>query len=94
MYQSKVLTSLRKHILRRRFRPQYHVWIWHGEEGFTKKKVFKRICMKKVLLIRWKNNNNVYQTDEDNVNDDVDCVDEIIEGVEDELEKRICKPTL
>ena len=25
--------ELREHILRRGFRPEYHVWVWHGEQG-------------------------------------------------------------
>ncbi|XP_010693722.1 uncharacterized protein LOC104906639 [Beta vulgaris subsp. vulgaris] len=27
------IESLREHIFRRGFRPNYHVWVWHGEEG-------------------------------------------------------------
>jgi len=29
---------LREHILRRGFRPQYHAWVWYGEEGVYKEK--------------------------------------------------------
>ena len=78
----------KEHILRRGFRPLYHVWVWHGEEGVYKEK----------SIIENVNNVNVnkdvvdrvdgYETDEENIDEDVDRVDEMMEGVEDELEKR------
>ena len=56
---------LREHILRRGFRPQYHVWIWQGEEGVYKEKSVVNYVNKDV-------NEDVarvdgYETDEENV---------------------------
>ena len=80
------ITILREHIFRRR--PQYHVWVWHGKEGVCKEK----------SVVEYVNNVNVsedvvdhvdrYETDEENVDEDVDHVDVMMEGVMDELGKR------
>ena len=78
---------LMERIFRLGFRPQYHVWVLHGEDGVYKEK----------SVVEDVNNVDVnedvdrvdgYETDEENFDEDVDYVDEMREGVEDELAKR------
>ena len=72
---------LREHILRRGFRPQYHVWVWHGEEGVYKEKS----VVEDVNNVADVNEDVVDRVDEENVDEHMDRVDEMMEGVEDEL---------
>ena len=65
----------------------HHVWVRQGEDGVYKEK----------SIVEDVNNVDVnedvdrvdgYETDEENVDEDVDLVDEKMEGVKDELAKR------
>ncbi|XP_057544615.1 uncharacterized protein LOC130823836 [Amaranthus tricolor] len=76
---------LKEHILQRGYRPQYHIWVWHGEERVYEEKSVDENVNGDV-------NEDVdcvdgYETDEENVNEDVNRVDDMMDGVKDELRK-------
>ena len=70
-----------EHILRRGFRPQYHVWVRHDEAGVYEEKSVNKDVNEDVDRV------NGYETNEENVNEDIDRV-EMMDEVEDELGKR------
>ena len=84
------LHILTKHILRRGMRPQYHFWVWYGDEGIYKGKIVPLNVHEEKGFAYKGENNNGYKTYEKVVNEDVDCVDEMIKEVENELEKSPC----
>lgn len=81
---------LRKHVLLRGFRPQYHIWVYHGEEGIYKgDSCMNNACehQNETHMDEEMDNDYEHEVEADDV--DVDCVEEIMEGVqEDEISKR------
>lgn len=72
---------LREHVLRNGFRPEYHVWIWYGEEG-----VYERnSCANHVHEQEDASEEMEYDTEDKIDDDDNDHVDEMMDGVEDDL---------
>ena len=79
---------LREHILRHGFRPQYHIWLWHGEEGvYEEKSGASNMHMHEGAVPCGEVSQMDYECDNSG-DEDVDGVyrvDEMLEGVEDEL---------
>ncbi|XP_010696473.1 uncharacterized protein LOC104908998 [Beta vulgaris subsp. vulgaris] len=72
---------LREHILRNGFRLEYHVWIWHGEEGVYE----GNSCANDVHEQEHTSEEMEYDTEDEIDDDDNDHVDEMMDGVEDYL---------
>ena len=68
-------------------RPQYHVWVWYGEEGVYEEKSVQQNVHEEEGFAYTEHNNNWYETNEKNVNEYVDHVDKMMERVEDESGK-------
>jgi len=88
---SKVNTIdlLREHILRYGFRPQYHVWVFHGEEGvyeeqFSADDVHKDGNMAHTVE---EVESEYDHEDDDYAGKDIDGIDEMMEGIGDDLGK-------
>ena len=78
---------MREHILRRGFRPQYHVWIWHGESGIyegSSDVPQEEPSPHDDVAYDEHHGDAYYDEDEDG---DMNCVDEMMEGMEEELGK-------
>ena len=89
---SKVYSGLvlREHILRHGFRPQYHVWVWHGEEGVYVEKLDANEVHKEkepsFLNHTFDEIHDEYENEDDEfVHDDNDGVNEMLDGVADDL---------
>ncbi|XP_048491540.1 uncharacterized protein LOC125492850 [Beta vulgaris subsp. vulgaris] len=84
--------SLREHIFRRGFRQDYHVWVWHGEEGIydggnaVVNDVHERGEFD--VIENDKNLEDEYEIIEDDDDDDGDHIKEMMEGVDDDAGKR------
>ena len=57
------------------WRPQYHVWVCHGKEGVYKEKSVVEDVNEDAV-----NHVDGYETNEENVDEDVDHLDEITSG--------------
>ncbi|XP_048502845.1 uncharacterized protein LOC125498644 [Beta vulgaris subsp. vulgaris] len=77
---------LREHVLHHGFRPEYHVWIWHGEEGVYERNSHANDVHEQEDVTHAfgeMGNDNEHEDDED----DEDHVDEMMASGEDDLGK-------
>ncbi|XP_056698036.1 uncharacterized protein [Spinacia oleracea] len=79
---------LRDHIFRRGFRPQYHVWAWHGKEGKYRGNSSENGMREQEDEIYFSEEDHSMECEDDDeevdIDDDIDNVDEMMQGVKGE----------
>ena len=71
---------LREHIFQGEFGHRYHVWVWHNEEGVYEENTFP-VNVQDEDAPHMVENSNDYETDKEDVNEDVKHIDEMKYGL-------------
>ncbi|XP_021837965.2 uncharacterized protein [Spinacia oleracea] len=83
---------IRDHVFMHGFKPNYHVWVYHGESGVYLGNSSKTVVHEQEEAIYTKEEADCFEDDDDvenNIDDDNDRVEDMLHEVEDEVRGRV-----
>ncbi|XP_056689994.1 uncharacterized protein [Spinacia oleracea] len=83
---------IRDHVFMLGFRPNYHVWVYHGESGVYVGHSSKNVVHEQEEAIHAEEEADCFEDDDDvenNIDDDNDRVEDMLHEVEDEVRDRV-----